>query len=395
MVRDPGFPVFDADNHLYEPPVALLEHLPAAYDGAVEFVQVRGRTRIALNGRITDYMPNPTFERVAAPGVHADFYRGTNAAGLTRREMTGRAIDCPPAFREPAPRLALLDEQGIAQALVYPTLANLVEMSASDDPDLVHAIVHSLNQWLHEVWTFDYRDRLFAVPVITLAIVENAIAELDWVLARGARAILIRPAPVKGLRGSRSFALAEFDPFWARVQEAGVGVAVHATYSIFNDYLELWEPQRSANAFVSSPFKEWAIAHRDVEDTFAALICHGTLSRFPNLRVASVENGAEWVPHLLAGLSKIYRQMPQEFAEHPVDVFHRNVWVNPFWENDVKETIDVVGADRVIFGSDYPHPEGMAEPLAYLDELAGFDPALQQRVMRDNALAFLGAPTTA
>jgi predicted TIM-barrel fold metal-dependent hydrolase len=392
-VRDPGFPVFDADNHMYEPPEALLTHLPTRYKDAIRFVGVGKRTLIALNGRITDYMPNPTFERVAAPGTHADFYRGTNPQGLTLREMAGDPIDCLPAYREPGARLALLDEQGIHRALVYPTLANLVEQSLLDDPDLAHAAIHALNRWMHEVWSFNYQDRIFAVPVITPPIVEDAIAELDWVLERGARVVLMRPAPASGLRGSRSIAFPEFDPFWARVQEADVLVVFHATFSILNEYVKLWEPPSTDNAFKQSAFKMLAGRHRDIEDTIAAMICHGALSRFPGLKIASVENGSEWVPHLLEALDKVFRQVPGDFTEHPIDVFHRNLYVNPSWENDLTALVALLGADRVLFGSDYPHPEGMADPLAYLDELEGFDDASVRKIMSENANSLLGLST--
>ncbi|MGH7806206.1 MAG: amidohydrolase family protein, partial [Candidatus Binatia bacterium] len=152
-MRTPPFPVFDADNHLYETPDALTKHLPAKHKGAIQWVEIRGRTRLALRGKITEFMPNPTFEKVAAPGAHAAFYSGRNPKGLTLREMGGKPIDCEPAFREPGARLRRLDEQGVHRALVYPTLANLVEHEAGSDPDLTVAIVHALNEWMHEVWT--------------------------------------------------------------------------------------------------------------------------------------------------------------------------------------------------------------------------------------------------
>ncbi len=389
-MRKPPFPVFDADNHLYETADALTKYLPARYAGAIEWVQVRGRTRIALRGKITEFMPNPTFEKVAAPGVHAPFYSGKNPKGLTLREMGGKPIECLPAFREPAARLEKLDEQGVHRALVYPTLANLVEHEVGSDPDLTHAIVHALNQWMQEVWSFNYRERIFPAPVVTLPIVEQAIAELEWVLARGARAIVIRPAPVIGLKGSRSIGLPEFDPFWARVEEAGTLVCFHANFPPLTEYVGAWEPQTTDNAFVWRPFKAMALGHREIEDTLSAMICHGALTRFPRLKVASVENGSDWVPHLLDGLGKVYNRMPQMFPERPVEVFHRNVYVHPFWETEIHRLVDLLGADHVLFGSDYPHPEGMAEPLSYLDELAGLGDAAIRRIMSENANALLG-----
>ena len=104
------------------------------------------------------------------------------------------------------------------------------------------------------MWSFDYQGRIFTTPVLTLPIVEEAVKELDWVLERGAKAVLIRPAPVTGLRGSRSFALPEFDPIWARLQEAEVPVCLHASFPPLTSYYETWEPGRSDNAFTPTPF---------------------------------------------------------------------------------------------------------------------------------------------
>jgi predicted TIM-barrel fold metal-dependent hydrolase len=312
--------------------------------------------------------------------------------------MSGDPIACPAAFREPAPRLELLDELHVHRTLVFPTLANLLEYTTDGDPELTLAAVHAVNEWLHDVWSFDYRARIFTVPVITLPIVERAIEELEWVLERGAKAILIRPAPVTGFRGSRSPALSEFDPFWARVQEAGVPVCFHASFPPLTHYYELWEPAMTDNAFVSTPLKQMLLQHREVEDALAAMICEGALSRFPQLKVVSVENGAGWVGHLLEQLDLTFRRMPQSFDEHPVEVFRRNVHVNPFWEDDVGKLVALVGADHVVFGSDYPHPEGLAEPLDYFDHLAEYpdiDADATRRIMSENANALLGLAAAA
>ena len=93
------------------------------------------------------------------------------------------------------------------------------------------------------------------------------------------------------------------------------------------------------------------------------------LTRFPGVKLMSVENGGSWVGHLVRNLELAYKKMPNEFAEHPREVFHRNVWINPFWEDSVTGLIDLVGAERVCFGSDYPHPEGLDDPLAWRDEV--------------------------
>src|SRR6202034_4155742 len=127
MARDLGFPVFDADNHMYETRDALTKYLPAAHKNAIDFVDVHGRTKIVVRGQISDYIPNPTFDRVGRPGAQEEYFKLGNPDGKSYREIIGRGIDCPPAFREARARLELMEEQGIDYAMMDPTLASLVE----------------------------------------------------------------------------------------------------------------------------------------------------------------------------------------------------------------------------------------------------------------------------
>jgi hypothetical protein len=90
-------------------------------------VTVRGRTKIAVGGKISEYIPNPTFDVVARPGAQEDYYRLGNPKGLSFRELFGEPIKSPPAFREPVSRLQLMDEQGLDRTLMFPTLASVLE----------------------------------------------------------------------------------------------------------------------------------------------------------------------------------------------------------------------------------------------------------------------------
>ncbi len=66
--RELPFSVFDSDNHLYENQDALTKFLPPEYQGVVRYVDIGGRTKLAIQDKISDYIPNPTFNRVAVPG---------------------------------------------------------------------------------------------------------------------------------------------------------------------------------------------------------------------------------------------------------------------------------------------------------------------------------------
>jgi predicted TIM-barrel fold metal-dependent hydrolase len=377
-------PVFDADNHLYETRDSLTKFLPDRYRRVIDYVDVRGRTKIVVRGQISEYIPNPTFEVVARPGAQEEYFRTGNPEGKSRREIFGEPMRSIPAFREPAPRLQLMDEQGIDRALMFPTLASLVEERLRDDPEATHAVVHALNQWIYETWQFDYEGRIFATPVITLPIVERAMEELDWVVRRGARVVLVRPAPVPGFRGPRSFGLPEFDPFWEKVVEHDVLVAMHSSDSGYERYTNDWMGSDSEML----PFEPQAFrmlsAWRPVEDAVSALVCHGVLSRFPTLKVAVIENGSSWVEPLLKNLADVYKKMPQDFLEDPVQVVKRNISISPFWEEDLGALAELIGVDRVLFGSDYPHPEGLEDPASYVQELAGLPDESVRKIMGGN-----------
>ena len=394
--RELPYPVFDADNHMYETQEALTKFLPDKRKNVIDYVQVRGRTKIVVRGHISDYIPNPTFDVVARPGAQEEYFRH-GSGGKSYREMMGEPMQAIPAFREPGPRLEGMDELGIDYALMFPTLASLVEERLKDDPEMTHDVIHALNQWMHETWSFNYKDRIFATPVVTLPIVDRALEELEWCLDHGARTVLVRPAPVPGFRGTRSFGLPEFDPFWQACIKADIPVSMHASDSGYSDFLNVWEPGDEFLPFKPTAFRMVAMGKRPIEDAMAALVCHGALSRNPELRVLSIENGADWVPYLFKQLKGTYAKMPSGFLEDPIEAFKRCVYISPFWEDRFTEIVQMVGSDRVVFGSDWPHPEGLKDPISFVDELEGLSEDDKATIMGGNMMKLfkVGSPVHA
>jgi len=267
-VNDLGFPVYDADNHLYETREALTRHLDKKYKRAIQYVEVNGRTKLALCGDISEYIPNPTFDVVARPGAYAGLARQREGAKTLRelgREAAMKSID---AFRDRDMRLALMDEQGLHATLIWGTLVSAVEERMKHDADLMHAALRAFNRWLHGEWSFDYRGRQFPVPMLTLMDVDQACAEFHWCLAHDARIVGLRPAPVPGYRGSRSPGMPEFDPFWARVAEAGISVGMHASDSGYNRWAAEWEGGAEFLPFEMSPLRQ-ALSANPIHDTLA------------------------------------------------------------------------------------------------------------------------------
>jgi predicted TIM-barrel fold metal-dependent hydrolase len=276
---------------------------------------------------------------------------------------------------------------------MLPTLASLIEERMRDDPDLCSAAIHGLNQWMADEWPFAYQGRMFSTPIITPGVMEHAIEELEWVIDHGAKVILMRPAPSWGYAGPRSFALPEYDPYWKLVEEAGIPVIIHASDNGYNRYMNEWEGMRQEMQAFAAPKRFSATvgsSHREIQDACTSIITHGLLWRFPKLRFCLVENGAGWVPGLLEHLDHTYWQMPQEYEELPSATFRRSFWMHPFHEEDPRDLVELLTADHIVFGSDYPHVEGLSDPIAYVEELQGLPEDQLRKIMGGNMIELFG-----
>lgn len=381
------FAAFDADNHYYEAEDAFTRHMdPRMARRAVQWARVDGRKRLLVGGRINRFIPNPTFDPVARPGALDAYFRGRNPEGKGIRELFGELVPIDPAYRDRDARLALMDRQGLEGCFLFPTLGVGMEESLKHDPPALAAAFSAFNRWLHEDWGFAHAERLFAAPYITLVDVDAAVRELEWALERDARVVCLRAAPVSGPTGSHSPGDPRFDPFWARAGEAGVTVAFHSGDSGYARYAADWGESDEMEAFRWAPLKQ-CLSAAPIHDTLAALLCHGVFARHRNLRVATIETGSEWVPGLLRKLRKAAGQMPGAFAEDPVETFRRHVWVSPYYEDDLAGLRERIGADHILFGSDFPHAEGLAEPTDFVHDLSGFSDDEIRLAMRENARA--------
>jgi predicted TIM-barrel fold metal-dependent hydrolase len=397
-MHDLGFQPFDADNHYYEAEDAFIRHIdPSMAKRCMQWAEVGGKKRLLVGGKINKFIPNPTFDPIAKPGSLETYFRGKNEGGMDLKTMFGELepLSEHAAYRERAARVQLLDEQGMEGALLFPTLGVGMQEALRHDIPALHAAFEAFNRWLDDDWGFDRGDgRLYAAPMITLADAGKAVAEVARVLEAGARILVMIPGPVPDGDGFVSPGHPTFDPVWSQLNEAGIPVAFHAGLSGVSQYGKLWKTGDAGgtggfSAFQHSVFPMVAFADRGISDTFAALICHGVLERFPNLRLASIENGAMWVPDLLRNLKDSYGKMPIAFQRDPVQQFKDQVWVAPYYEDDMAMLKDAVGIERLLFGSDFPHTEGLPDPTMFVKDIPTFDDAEVKAIMRDNVLELM------
>jgi predicted TIM-barrel fold metal-dependent hydrolase len=385
----------DADNHYYEAEDAFTRHLPADAAATRPFRWItdeRGHRRLLVAGQLYRRIVNPTFDPVARPGHLLELYASNGVLDYSRTGESNEPIR--PEYRDREQRLAVMDRDDVEQIWLFPTLAMNVEQMLRDDVALTTAALQSFNRWLDDDWGFDHRGRIHAVPLFSLADVDWAIGELEWALARGARLLHVRACPVPGDRRGRSLADPAFDPFWARANEAGLTIAIHSGDTGMFERSAEWGDMANPPTHLTTRFQLVYRDGREIFEAVADLILHGLFDRFPRLRVVSVEMGASWCAPLLSSLQKVSKR--REFGRSsgdPVETFRRHVYVSPYPEEDLEAVVQVMSAGRVVFGSDWPHPEGVARPADFFASTGSLTDDELRRIARDNTLELMRAPT--
>lgn len=380
---------FDCDNHYYEALDAFTRHVPPEWHRrCVEWCEIGGRSYHVIGGVVSHAVVNPTFDPIAKAGALYKYFRG-NPEGKSPLEYLRDREPIPAEYRDRDARIARMDQQGISSVWLFPTLGVLYEELVKHDTEGLGVLFRGFNRWLEEDWGFAYQNRIYASPYITLADVNWACEELEWALDNDARTVVLRPAPVITRHGPLSPGDEMFDPFWSRANEAGITVVVHAGDS---GYTSQGYDEDGFGAEFGGPgvrkkgaptIKAFNI-ERAAQDWLLTMSFERMYERFPNLRVASVENGSDYLANLLRKLGQVADKNPWWFKEDPVELFKSHVWMNPFWEDDVHEVTEIMGADHVIFGSDWPHIEGMPQPLDYVVELKEFEEADKRKILLDN-----------
>jgi len=382
-------PFIDADNHYYEALDAFTRHLdPAWSQRTVQWCQIDGRSYHVVGGRVSRAVANATFDPIVRAGALHDYFRG-NPDGRDPLSFLTDREPIRPEYRDRDARIEVLDLQGLEVCWMFPTLGMVYEELLTGDPEANCVMFRAFNRWVAEDWGFSYRDRIFAAPYITLADPEWAFEELTWALDSGARLVVMRPAAPTTALGRCSPLDERYSRFWGLLNESQVPLVLHAGDGGVS--LNGYAPDGFSATFTGgfTPSIKFFAIEQAIKEFLLSMVLENHLVKYPGLQVVSVENGAEFLPDLFRKARSIARKVAGWFPADPVDMFRTQVWINPFWEDDVEQVVELMGADRVVFGSDWPHIEGMPQPLDYLPEVKGLCESDQRLVLHDNAAALV------
>jgi predicted TIM-barrel fold metal-dependent hydrolase len=395
--------IFDADNHYWEAHDAFTRHRdPKFKDRGLRLAEIDGKMRYFIGDKLHPILPGPgDLHGRPVPGSLFDYFAGTAASDPHQPSLWSEKPAEHPEWYDRDARLSCMDEQGIEACWLFPSHGVCIEGPMQPDIEASLHILGAFNRWIEEDWGFAYKNRIFGAPLLSLSDLDGAIRELEWAISRGARIITLRNGPVFTASGMRSPADPMYDPFWARVEDAGITATVHAGFEdgygtvdaavgrVWNLDLAGKTKTLSVGLDDTSDFDTNLISmiqkHRLVRDFAAVLVAHGLFVRFPQLKFAFIENGGTWVGGLLHDLSVAHVQHPGMFAQNPVDQFHRNCWVAPFVEDNVADLATHIPVERILFGSDWPHAEGVGHPRDFFDNLAAFSEADKRKIMLENA----------
>jgi predicted TIM-barrel fold metal-dependent hydrolase len=315
--------------------------------------------------------------------------KGLDAEG--RKEFVTRYRALQPLLDNPADRLSVMDDQGIEATINYAGPLGF-EFEFEHDLEGLYANLRAINRYLASEWKFNHRDRIFTPPFISLASAERAVAELEAVLREELpRVIQVSSGPAI----HRSPFRPELDPFWSRLNEAGIHVCTHlSNVTFYGRQGEEWDERECMLGDMDAFQWVFYYGDRPAMEMVGAAILQGFFSRFPRIRLLLSEQGALWVPYLVRKMDHAFlmgrRATWGKLDRRPSEIFRERCLVAPFPEENVERVAEVVGIDPLVFGSDFPHGEGLPHPSAYLGQLKNLSDEQAYALMRGNMGRFLG-----
>jgi predicted TIM-barrel fold metal-dependent hydrolase len=338
--------VIDADAHVTEPGDLWTRRVPAKFRDRAPRVE-RNADGVDI-WHVGDHSPMVPLGHTAVAGWKEPF----PAAPKNMDEV-------PAAAWQAKARLAYMDEVGIWAQAIYPNVGGFGNQGflKLGDPALMLACVQAYNDFLSE-WTEAAPERLIAISAIPFWDVDASVAEIERCQAMGHKGILFSGEPQKigmPLLGDR-----HWDPLYAAAQEAGLPISFHIGSS---DFESGFSADRIATHGIG-PTVSYGTVSLLIENgkQLTDLLFSGVLPRFPELKFISVESGIGFIPFILEAADHTFtysniRQERPEFELLPSEYFRRQVYGCYFFEEIAPQRlVDKIGADNILFETDYPHP---------------------------------------
>ncbi len=343
-----------------------------------------GRRIFDADGHVVE--PGDLFGALAPPGVGAidlpPHTPMTPCGDWDRiRDQVEHGFDAPSYLRA-------MDAQGIDAAVVYPSMGLFVpflpELSAADSA----RACRTYNEWMASYCAAD-PERLFAVGLVPLADVALAATEARHAARLGLVGVLARPNFLYG----RNLGDAAYDPLYEALAADRLVLAVHEGLGVRGG------PTIGADRFPGFALRHLCSHPMEQMAAAASLMLGGALERHPGLQVAFLESGTAWLPYWLGRLDQHRHWLRngecRDLRASPSEYFARQCVISSDPEDRlVGWSVARLGADHVVWASDFPHPDaefpGAVDEFLEAAEESGLAGADLDRVLWDSAIALYG-----
>ena len=372
--------IIDADSHLLEPLDVWERHIePRFRDRALRFRQRAEDGRWAIH-----------FETDQRARFRAEDFLGT-VAGYGQKEDgaelgsfdIAEALDS--SFETTKRRLEYLADEGFEAQILYPSIGLVVD-GLVEDPELAAAHCRAYNRWAQQL-TDGYRDRLLIAAHVSLRDPAAAVDEIERVAADGVRTLFLGATPI----GGRSWGHPDYDQVWAAAQHHDLSIGIHLVV-----HPHYWGAEWHREP---SPGFMWVSMNviQDARMALTTMVYDGVFERFPDLRVATVESSSGWVCEWIDRLDHRFHYMGHTsgMGRPAAETFARNIWINADPdERALPHMVELLGDERFMIGSDYPHAEGFTRPVERARTALGRLPSVSiERILGDNCARFLNLST--
>jgi predicted TIM-barrel fold metal-dependent hydrolase len=372
----------DADGHILEAPDLWEKHLEPRYREralrlrtdtyGMEYLEINGTPSKVVRGgmlgllggmqrNLTDVLPGPDHT-----------YAGGASFGAMRASE----------------RLQRLDQERLEAAFLYPTLGVLWEAECTD-AEIAQAYTRAYNRWIID-FCADSGGRLIPVAHLSLGDPDAAAQELERAVRAGARGAWVAPFTMT----KKAHGHPDHDRLFATAQELDVPLAIHPTFEPKWATPGRFEHLHGAHFFLN------VTAADAVRHAFTTFFQFSVFDRFPRLKLVLLESGAGWIGYWLDRMEGYVASLlgaAVALKEKPSTYFRRQCWIScdPD-ERTIPALMDLYGADRFFWASDFPHPDHTGNYIAELEVLAAkLPPSERPKLLGENVLRCYGlAPQT-
>ncbi len=356
--------VIDADGHVVE-----TEATWASLDKRHEAWRPRwvtdpdGVVRVLMEGRL--YQKPRGFGRGAPEGLAAPNKKALNNGG-----------------KDPHGRIKDMGIEGIDVAVVYPTIG--LAVGGLEDASFATAFCRSYNDWVAD-YCKTHPSRIKGVAIVALQDVAGAVKELQRCIGQLGMAGVMLPSNVLG----RNLSQREFSPLFAEAQDMGVPIGIHTSTGMH------------ARACGADRFELFPLAHAtsfpfEIMIAVASFLCEGIAEQFPRLKVAFLEAGVGWLPWWLERLDEEFEMRGNEMPSMKMSP-SEYVKARDFYfscepdEKGVPLAAETVGADRILYASDYPHWDAsFPESVSMVKKRTDLSDSAKKKILGENAGRFYG-----